>query len=195
MKPQDIQTLKILKELESNATISQRTLAQRLGVSLGLVNTFLKRLAKKGYFKISALSKKRLVYILTPKGIAEKTRLTYEYLEHSMNLYKKTYTNLKNAFKEIEDSGAGDVGIFGIGELAEIVCIVLKDTKLRLTHIVDPENVGQIFNKQKVLDISDMRLTRPSKMIICDFKKFEKYKEEIIKFLDENDLVTVPFPY
>jgi|YNPBryantNP2012_1023418.scaffolds.fasta_scaffold07529_2 DNA-binding Lrp family transcriptional regulator len=193
MKPQDIQTLKILKELETNATISQRTLAQRLGVSLGLVNTFLKRLAKKGYFKISALSKKRLVYILTPKGIAEKTRLTYEYLEYSMNLYKKTYTNLKNAFKEIEDSGIHDFGIFGIGELAEIVCIVLTETKLKLTHIVDPENVGQVFYKHKVSDISDLSFSRPSKMIICDFKKFQRYKEAIQKYFDESSLITVPF--
>jgi len=193
MKPQDIQTLKILKELEINATISQRTLAQRLGVSLGLVNTFLKRLAKKGYFKISALSKKRLVYILTPKGIAEKTRLTYEYLEYSMNLYKKTYTNLKNAFKEIEDSGIHDFGIFGIGELAEIVCIVLTETKLKLTHIVDPENVGQVFYKHKVSDISDLSFSRPSKMIICDFKKFQRYKEAIQKYFDESSLITVPF--
>jgi DNA-binding Lrp family transcriptional regulator len=193
MKPQDIQTLKILKELETNATISQRTLAQRLGVSLGLVNTFIKRLAKKGYFKISALSKKRLVYILTPKGITEKTRLTYEYLEYSMNLYKKTYTNLKNAFKEIEDSGIHDFGIFGIGELAEIVCIVLTETKLKLTHIVDPENVGQVFYKHKVSDISDLSFSRPSKMIICDFKKFQRYKEAIQKYFDESSLITVPF--
>ena len=77
MDNQDIRTLKLLEEIENGHVPSQRDLAKTLNVSLGLVNSFIKRLAHKGYFKITTIPKNRVKYILTPKGAAEKARLTY----------------------------------------------------------------------------------------------------------------------
>ncbi|MBW2133565.1 MAG: winged helix-turn-helix transcriptional regulator [Deltaproteobacteria bacterium] len=76
MDHRDLRTLKLLEEIEHNHAPSQRDLAKKLNISLGLVNAFVKRLAHKGYFKISTIPKNRVMYILTPKGMAEKTRLT-----------------------------------------------------------------------------------------------------------------------
>ena len=71
MNPQDIRTLQILEAIESNDAPSQRDLAESLNISLGLINSFVRRLTKKGYFKITHLPRNRVSYILTPKGIAE----------------------------------------------------------------------------------------------------------------------------
>jgi len=57
METQDIRTLKILEEIESGSRLSQRYLAKQLDISLGLANSFLKRLAKKGYFKVKTVPK------------------------------------------------------------------------------------------------------------------------------------------
>jgi DNA-binding MarR family transcriptional regulator len=83
MHPNNIRTLKLLEAIEADPGPSQRDLAQQLGVSLGLVNAFVRRLARKGYFKVRQVPKNRARYILTPRGALEKTHLTLEYIQFS----------------------------------------------------------------------------------------------------------------
>jgi DNA-binding MarR family transcriptional regulator len=77
--------LEILKHVEEENTITQRELAKRTGLSLGSVNVLLKRLIHKGFVKIEHINAKTLKYILTPKGLMEKARLTYKYIVLSYN--------------------------------------------------------------------------------------------------------------
>ena len=72
MDQQDIRTLKILEEIEEDQSPSQRAIARKLNISLGLANSFITRLVNKGYFKITNIPANRVKYILTPKGTAEK---------------------------------------------------------------------------------------------------------------------------
>ena len=95
MDTQELRTLRLLEEIESDQAPSQRDLSTRLNISLGLVNSFMKRLAQKGYFKITNIPKNRVRYILTPKGAAEKTRLTYEYIQYSFQFYKDARKKFK----------------------------------------------------------------------------------------------------
>ena len=69
--------LAILNEIEGGAEVTQRGLAGKLGIALGLTNLYLKRLARKGYIKVTTIPRNRVKYLVTPKGFAEKTRLTY----------------------------------------------------------------------------------------------------------------------
>ncbi|MGB5985839.1 MAG: winged helix-turn-helix transcriptional regulator, partial [Desulfobacterales bacterium] len=61
----ELRTLRLLEVLEGNQILSQRELARKLDVSLGLVNSFVRRLAQKGYFKITTIPQNRVRYILT----------------------------------------------------------------------------------------------------------------------------------
>jgi DNA-binding MarR family transcriptional regulator len=88
MDPKDIRTLKILEKADNDIIPSQRDLARELNISLGLVNSFIKRLVKKGYFKVTHVPRNRVRYMLTPMGASEKTRLTYLYIQYSYNFYK-----------------------------------------------------------------------------------------------------------
>src|SRR2546421_12772076 len=86
--------LAILTAIEEGRPLSQRALAQRLGVALGLTNLLLKRLAKKGFIKIvefprKPAARKRLRYLLTPKGMQEKVRLSYDQAAYSLVLYRR----------------------------------------------------------------------------------------------------------
>ena len=92
--------LNVLRKINSTNEISQRGLAKELGFSLGKLNYCLKALKEKGYIKIKNFKKNpnklNYIYVLTPKGISEKTKLTINY----MRLKMKEYDELK---KEIEN--------------------------------------------------------------------------------------------
>ena len=120
MDPKDLRTLKILEKVDNDAVPSQRDLAKDLNISLGLVNSFIKRLVKKGYFKARHIPKNRMRYFLTPKGAAEKTRLTYLYIHYSYNFYKDARQKLRELYSNLEKQGVSRLVFYGAGDLAEI---------------------------------------------------------------------------
>lgn len=75
----------VLRNVELEDTITQRELAKRTGLSLGAVNVLIKRLIHKGLIKIEHINAKTMRYIITPKGLMEKARLTYKYIIASYN--------------------------------------------------------------------------------------------------------------
>ena len=84
--------LDLLRKLESNPEYTQRELSQEMGVSLGKVNYCMKKLVEKGLIKLSNFSrnpnKVGYIYLLTPAGIEEKTRLTFAFLKIKLEEYK-----------------------------------------------------------------------------------------------------------
>ncbi|MGD9083071.1 MAG: winged helix-turn-helix transcriptional regulator [Desulfobacterales bacterium] len=145
MDREDIRTLKILEEIDNDHTPSQRDLSKKLNISLGLVNSFIKRLANKGYFKINNIPKNRVKYILTPKGAAEKTRLTYQYIQYSFEFYRNAREKLRNLFKYLMAQGVRRVVFYGTGAFAEIAFISLQETSIQMLAIVDDNNIGEKF--------------------------------------------------
>lgn len=152
MDPKDIRTLRILERVNDKKSHSQRDLAGELNISLGLVNSFIKRLVRKGYVKIATIPKNRIKYILTPRGAAEKTRLTYEYIQHSYSFYKEARQKLRDLFAEMEKQGVAGIVFYGAGDLAEIAYVSLQQTSIDLVAIVDDEKAGTRFMKQIVTD-------------------------------------------
>ena len=105
MDQDKLRTLKLLEAVDSSHPPTQRELASDLNISLGLVNAFMKRLAKKGYFKITTIPKNRAKYLLTPKGALEKSRLTYRYLRYSVGFYREIREILVTLFDRLESEG------------------------------------------------------------------------------------------
>lgn len=145
MDKQELRTLQILEELDKEPIPSQRELAQRLNISLGLVNSFLKRLSNKGFFKLANIPKKRIKYILTPKGLAEKTRLTYAYIQFSYRFYKDARLRLRKLFQEFIDNNDRYVIFYGVGDFAEIAYLSLQETSIELVAVVDEKMAGTRF--------------------------------------------------
>ena len=90
----------ILRTLEKEPESSQRQLASKLGFSLGKLNYCLKALKRKGYVKINNFkkSKKKIKYLykLTPLGLAEKTKMTINFMNRKMKEYEDLKKELKN---------------------------------------------------------------------------------------------------
>ena len=145
MDNQDIHTLRLMGEIERDDNPSQRELSRRLNISLGLVNTFLKRLVNKGYFKVKTMPKNRVKYFLTPEGLARKSRLTVEYLHYSTRFYKEIKRLLIGKFKEMEEKRISSILFLGAGEVAELAYLYLQLTNIDLVGIVDEGKNGNDF--------------------------------------------------
>jgi len=122
----------VLQEVEQNPLLTQRSLAKKLGVALGLTNLYLKRLVKKGYVKITTIPRNRIRYILTPYGFAEKSRLTYEYLQYSLTYYRDIRHRLNHTLAVLEKAGVKRIVVFGVGELAELAYLSIQESNLVL---------------------------------------------------------------
>jgi EPS-associated MarR family transcriptional regulator len=110
MNHKDIQ-LDLLRKLEANPEYTQRELSQEMGVSLGKVNYCMKKLIEKGWVKLMSFShnqnKVGYIYLLTPNGIDEKTRLTFAFLKIKIKEYetlKKEINLLKYDAEQLESS-------------------------------------------------------------------------------------------
>tara|TARA_B100001093_G_C26784749_1_gene996140 strand:- start:969 stop:1283 length:315 start_codon:yes stop_codon:yes gene_type:complete len=94
----------VLRKINKKPNYSQRKLAKELGFSLGKLNYCLKALQEKGLVKVQNFKKNpeklNYIYLLTPKGVAEKTRLTIDFMKRKM----KEYDELKQELKKEKDS-------------------------------------------------------------------------------------------
>jgi DNA-binding MarR family transcriptional regulator len=138
--------LVLLSELERDGNVTQRTLATKLGVALGLTNLYIKRLARKGFIKITTIPSHRIKYILTPQGFAEKSRLTYQYMQYSLSYYRDMRDRLRKTLAAAANDGAKRVVIYGTGELAEMAYLSLREMNLTLVGFVDDREVDTFLS-------------------------------------------------
>lgn len=104
----------LLSFLHQNEMTSQRKIASGTGLSLATVNILLKRMIKRGLIKIEQLDRRSLRYMLTPKGLAEKSRLTYDYVVYSYRLINRLISIVQSCVAEERiGTGARDVILLG----------------------------------------------------------------------------------
>ena len=130
--PPETRELILLDQIEQNPDINQSTLADQLGVAVGTVNWHIKRLVEKGAVTVKRAERKKLRYIITPEGIALRAKLTVNYIENSMLLYRRTRRVVLTAVPKIRDAGFDSVRIVGDGDLAEVVRLSCLEHGIKL---------------------------------------------------------------
>ena len=131
-------TLGLLNAVEENSAVTQRSMASELGMALGLANAYLKRCVTKGLIKVSQAPANRYAYYLTPKGFAEKSRLTAEYLSISFNFFRAARRDCSAVFAVCASNGWRRILLFGGGDLAEIATLCASNCGVELVGVVDP---------------------------------------------------------
>ena len=103
----DLQRLELLKLLQDQPQMSQRDLAQAMGVSLGKANYCLNALMEKGLVKLERFranpDKRQYAYLLTPEGLKEKTRITLEFLKYKLTEYEALEKEIQQLRGELEN--------------------------------------------------------------------------------------------
>ena len=137
-QPDPARELILLEEIEHDPDVSQATLASQLGVAVGTVNWHIKRFISKGYIKVKRAQRRKLRYIITPEGIAFRARLTINYIEQSMRLYRRIRLRVRDLIDEVQHSGFDELRIQGEGEIADICRLTCLEQQIK---IVDLTNV------------------------------------------------------
>jgi DNA-binding MarR family transcriptional regulator len=138
--------LLLLSELDRDGGATQRTLAAKLGVALGLTNLYLKRLARKGYIKVTTIPRNRFRYMLTPQGLAEKSRLTYRYIQYSLSYYRDVRGRLKEMLSSFDGVQGQRVAICGTSELAELAYLSLREMNIDCVGFIDGHSRGSFLS-------------------------------------------------
>lgn len=192
MDQRQFRTLQILEEIGNDSSPSQRELSRKLNISLGLVNSFLKRLAQKGYCKINTIPKNRVSYLLTPKGMTEKTRLTYEYIQSSIRFYRNSRQKVKKMFKELRHKGVEQIAFYGVSELAEISYLYMQEASIQLSAVIDNDHCGKSFLKKVVIGSDQMAETFFDVILITDILEPLETHEKIRSYgIPKNKIVMI----
>src|SRR5881409_2424340 len=161
--------LKLLEAVEEDSRVTQRSLATKLGIALGLTNIYLKRLVRKGYIKCVNVQSNRITYLITPRGIVEKARLTYEFMDYSLHLYAAVRRRLRTVFQDCAARGRR-VAICGCGEAAELAYLSLKEAGLEPVVIFDADG-GHDFLGMPVLAVADHATIDYDLVIVATFER------------------------
>lgn len=172
--------LQLLNEVEQDAGVTQRSLANKLGVALGLTNLYLKRLAHKGYIKITTIPSHGIKYLLTPRGMAEQSRLTYAYMQYSLSYYREMRQRTKQVLTQLSHAGAKRIVIYGTRELAELAYLTLREMDLTLVGVVNGQE-GQTFLSYPVWPIEALSGWTYDALLVADIEDAKKIQTRMIR--------------
>ena len=160
--------MEILNELENSADVSQRQLSHRVGIALGLTNTMMRNLIKKGYVRANQASWKRWVYALTPEGFSHKLRLTVAYIHRVMDHYRTVRETLREDLKPLALHEESRVAIYGTGEFAELVYLGLREIGIEEIDIFAPGGGdGSRFLAMPVKDADALKIDDYDRVLVA----------------------------
>jgi DNA-binding MarR family transcriptional regulator len=136
-QPDPARELVLLEQIERDPDVTQASLAAMLGVAVGTVNWHIKRFVAKGYVKVKRAQRRKLRYIITPEGLAFRARLTVNYIETSMHLYRRTRQRVRELLEDIKDTGYSRILIDGEGDIADICRLTCLEAAVEVASSPD----------------------------------------------------------
>ena len=171
----------LMTEIAKEESLSQRELAKRVGIALGLVNSYLKNLVAKGFVRVKNFPSNRYAYLLTPQGITEKSRLAYQHLSYFSSLYTVARQDYLALFRTLRAKGIKKIAFCGVDEVAEIAYLSLQELGLELELVMDTETAGGKFFERAVVSPATGLLSGNHTIVITSLKRGEALREELLR--------------
>ncbi len=149
--------------------MTNRRVASKLNVSVKLAHSLLARLALKGLLHIRKRHARRWDYFLTPKGLAEKARLTYEFMDFTMQFYREARRRSADVLSKLSKSGVTRIAFLGVSELAEIAFLGANEHKLELVEVFDDAKAGEDFMGVQIAPVSGLSATRAERVLVTAY--------------------------
>jgi DNA-binding MarR family transcriptional regulator len=127
----------LLSEIAQDSLITQATLSSRLGIAVGSVNWYIKRLIHRGWVKVSHLDRTRLKYDLTSEGMAVFTQRALFYARDSLKIYSDFRKKAKSIVYELGQKEIGQVYIEGDDEIVDILRLTCIEAGIKLLDTPD----------------------------------------------------------
>jgi predicted transcriptional regulator len=193
--PEALRALLLMAELEKGEPISQREIAGRLGIALGLVNSYLNSLVARGFVTVKAYPRKRFAYLLTPKGFAEKSHLAYRHLSNFHKLYRITRQDSLTLFRSLRERGVERVAFCGLDDLTEIAYLSLREAGLELTAVMDDKQ-GTSFIGIPVVPLEDGVGADSGPIVITCLPRAGELKAGLLRLgVAEQDIYSPSYSY
>jgi DNA-binding MarR family transcriptional regulator len=182
-KPSDgMRDLRLLEEITQNPKVSQRELSHKYGIALGVTNACIKRMARRGLIKLKGIPPRRIAYYLTPKGFAEKTKLTLSFFSYNIHHYAEIKKQISKKLLEIQASGVKRIAFYGVSDEMEVAYITLQGSNMKLVGILDEEkNWGKRVFGYKVVGPKEVRNINPDAILITSMKDQSHYIKSLVK--------------
>lgn len=135
--------VKLLTMLAENPEATQRDLATEMGISLGMMVSYMKSCVRKGFIRSKQVAPRRWAYFVTPKGFAEKSRMVSGYLYRAMTFFRGTRVQLEELFGCCQKQGIQTIAMVGSGDVAEIALLVSQGFAVRL-ELIDPPSLDEL---------------------------------------------------
>lgn len=187
LKPTEhLTNLQLLEEISKDSSVSQRKLSQQLGIALGVTNACLKKMIHKGLVKVKGINHKRIAYYLTPKGLSEKTNLTYRFLQHTIRYYSTLKDNINAKLVSLFHAGHRRIICYGAGEVMEVTFIILNESnfELLMLGIVDDDRAkhGKKMFGFMIQHPEAIERLRPDAILVTSIR----YRDKIMRNLSNN---------
>jgi len=184
--PQEMRELELLQELEKNPIISQRELSHKFGIALGVTNACLKRMARRGWIRITGFNHHKIGYYLTPTGFAEKAKLTLHLISWTVQHYSTLKDIIGERFLEMQNKGVERIVFYGVGDEMEIAYVTLQGVNLELVGIVEDEekmNRKEIFGFE-LKDVRQVGTLQVDAVLITSLLDQTERIEKLKKIID-----------
>jgi len=129
----------LLNEIAQDSMLTQANLSDRLGIAVGSVNWYIKRLITRGWVKVSHLDRTRLKYDLTPEGMKVFTQRALSYARDSLKVYGNFREKAKVLVAELQQEGVDNVYLNGDDETMDILRLTCIEAGIEVGNI--PQNV------------------------------------------------------
>ncbi len=154
MRSGAIRELDVLQAIGEGEEVSRRDLMHRLNIAGQLADRYIRQLVRKGLLKVRTAPARRVLYWLTPKGFAEKARLSYEFVSYTYKMYRECHRLASNLLHKLAaGQDVRKVVFYGAEPLAEVVAVSLTENHLELVAVADEDAVGQMCAGHKVVSI------------------------------------------
>jgi len=182
--------LRLLEELERNPIISQRELSHKFGIALGVTNACLKRMARKGLIRIRGLNHRKIGYYLTPKGFAEKARLSFHLISYIVQHYSELKKIISQRLLEMQADGLQRIAFYGVSDEMEVAYITLQGVNLKLVGIVedDEKMKSRIIFGYEIEPVSRVQELKPDGILITSLTENEQKRERLKGIFRQNSI-------
>jgi len=145
----DLGMLAVMEALTEGERVTQRELSRQTGLNLKKVNYCLHRLLEKGHVKfqraLNRPDKRAYLYVLTPAGLKEKSRLAYSFMKMTLGYYNRVEEKLQECLAAMGEAGMRQIVLFGASDAARVVLSVVQHEKIEVVGVVDNDFSGEAF--------------------------------------------------
>lgn len=179
----DLRDLLLLRELAVAENVSQRTLARRLGLGLGVVNRRVKELLEEGYIRVRNPAVRPFAYILTRRGKEYRTRLRHRHYQGVVGELKELQSHIEKHLRDLERQALRRVAFYPAGEVMELTLQLTENlgVELDVVGIVDddPRMKGVVKGTMVVRSPDALLAMEPDVVLITTFRHAEEIRNKI----------------